>query len=437
MTNERLERYAMLGSMLVKLTVALGVITLFAYCAFQANFFPTGLTIGDTLLFLFVALGFGIFYLFWLGMGIVACFFAVYPFKKNMYGDEGKIRFLKLLLVPIFSSFLFMISSISGDPISMIAPLTSGLVILIVIYFWKEPTPKISSSKSENNSKQEKVLVVLMALFFVPLIGGSAISLFVGSTVRILGLSVNHASLIVNDESLKTLRSIAAEHKIPVMGCQVEGTDLTILHNFKVWWHGMGDRSLVELLKPTDSGFEGIARVELKKDDVNVVSYTSNENQFFDTCFSFKSDALFDFSSSEPNALGVRRIRKLEQNVRNYLNTGFFAIDSVEITGHTDSIPVMAGDDSNIKLSERRAVVVKELLAPLFVNVAEENIDTYGVGSLLPTKSCATNLSTEQLKECLAPNRRVEIKFRLIQVQDEQATIATNTLVTVSKLGKL
>ncbi|PMH17120.1 OmpA family protein [Vibrio splendidus] len=421
-TKERLERYSLMGSMTVKLTVALGVIALFAYCAFQANFFPTGLSIGDTLLFLFVALGFGIFYLFWLGMGIVACYFTAYPFKKNMYGNDGKARYLNLLLVPIFLILLFIISSVSGDPVSMIAPIFSGAVIVIVTYFWKEPLPESPTNTSVNNSKQVKALFVFIAVFFIPLIGGSAINLFVGSTVRILGLSVNHASLVVNDESLKTLRSVAAEHKIPVMGCQVEGTDLTILHNFKVWWHGMGDRSLVELLKPTTEGLKGIAKVELKKDDINVVSYTAGKNQFFDTCFSFKSDALFDFSSSEPNALGVRRINKLEQNVRNYLDTGFFAIESVEITGHTDNIPVISGDDSNIQLSERRAKAVKELLNPLFNEVAKENIDTYGVGSLSPIKSCSNSLTNKQLKECLAPNRRVEVKFRLIQVQEANKT---------------
>ncbi|PMG61664.1 hypothetical protein BCU88_09250 [Vibrio splendidus] len=421
-TKERLERYSLMGSMTVKLTVALGVIALFAYCAFQANFFPTGLSIGDTLLFLFVALGFGIFYLFWLGMGIVACYFTAYPFKKNMYGNDGKARYLNLLLVPIFLILLFIISSVSGDPVSMIAPIFSGAVIVIVTYFRKEPLPESPTNTSVNNSKQVKALFVFIAVFFIPLIGGSAINLFVGSTVRILGLSVNHASLVVNDESLKTLRSVAAEHKIPVMGCQVEGTDLTILHNFKVWWHGMGDRSLVELLKPTTEGLKGIAKVELKKDDINVVSYTAGKNQFFDTCFSFKSDALFDFSSSEPNALGVRRINKLEQNVRNYLDTGFFAIESVEITGHTDNIPVISGDDSNIQLSERRAKAVKELLNPLFNEVAKENIDTYGVGSLSPIKSCSNSLTNKQLKECLAPNRRVEVKFRLIQVQEANKT---------------
>lgn len=140
--------------------------------------------------------------------------------------------------------------------------------------------------------------------------GPKAISLFVGSSVKTLGLSVEHASLVVNERAMKTIASVASEQNVLVLGCRVEGSDLTIVHNFKVWWHGLGERSLVEMLVPKVGGWGAVAKIELNRSDVSVISYPDSVGggKIYDTCLTIKTDALFDVYSDKPNQLGVRKL---------------------------------------------------------------------------------------------------------------------------------
>ncbi|HXF67260.1 MAG TPA: OmpA family protein [Burkholderiales bacterium] len=81
---------------------------------------------------------------------------------------------------------------------------------------------------------------------------------------------------------------------------------------------------------------------------------------------------------------------------------------AVVVTGHTDRIGSLK---YNMKLSERRAVVVKDYLVA--AGVDQKLIFWEGKGPKQPipvTKFCDNKMKRKQLIECLSPNRRVTVE---------------------------
>ena len=87
---------------------------------------------------------------------------------------------------------------------------------------------------------------------------------------------------------------------------------------------------------------------------------------------------------------------------------GPVAIGAVIVTGHTDRIGSMK---YNMKLSERRAITVKDYIVAKGVD--QKLIFWEGKGPKQPipvTKFCDNKMKRKQLIECLAPNRRVTVE---------------------------
>jgi OOP family OmpA-OmpF porin len=83
-------------------------------------------------------------------------------------------------------------------------------------------------------------------------------------------------------------------------------------------------------------------------------------------------------------------------------------IGAVVVTGHTDRIGSLK---YNMKLSERRAVVVKDYLVS--AGIDQKVIFWEGKGPKQPipvTKFCDNKMKRKQLIECLSPNRRVTVE---------------------------
>ena len=83
-------------------------------------------------------------------------------------------------------------------------------------------------------------------------------------------------------------------------------------------------------------------------------------------------------------------------------------VGAVIITGHTDRL---GGEKYNKKLSEKRALVVKDYVVS--TGIDQKLIFWEGKGSKQPipvTKFCENKMKRKQLIECLAPNRRVTVE---------------------------
>ncbi|OGB24050.1 MAG: hypothetical protein A3I66_11280 [Burkholderiales bacterium RIFCSPLOWO2_02_FULL_57_36] len=114
------------------------------------------------------------------------------------------------------------------------------------------------------------------------------------------------------------------------------------------------------------------------------------------------NDQTFVFNKA---VLGNAAKRRIDAEVLNKLAT-CTRIESVMITGHTDSIGTQ---QYNQKLSEKRAGTVAAYLKSKGI---ASNIQAFGAGESQPIMDCGDRVGRKQLVECLAPNRRVVIEVK-------------------------
>lgn len=112
--------------------------------------------------------------------------------------------------------------------------------------------------------------------------------------------------------------------------------------------------------------------------------------------FSLEGDFLFDFDKDILTAKG----KEVIDNVADQLKAS--RAEYVKVEGHTDRLGSV---EYNLDLSQRRANMVKTRLIEQGVNAS---IDAVGLGKAHQVKAC-DNESGQALKDCLRPNRRVEI----------------------------
>ena len=111
--------------------------------------------------------------------------------------------------------------------------------------------------------------------------------------------------------------------------------------------------------------------------------------------FSLSGDFLFDFNKDTLTAQGVEVIDNIAQQLKSA------KAKEVTVDGYTDRL---GSDRYNLALSQRRADRVKARLAELGLKA---HIVAIGHGKANQVKAC--DGSGQALKDCLAPNRRVEI----------------------------
>lgn len=110
------------------------------------------------------------------------------------------------------------------------------------------------------------------------------------------------------------------------------------------------------------------------------------------------ADVLFDFNSAQLKEEGKRKLDELAQRVR--------AAEQITVIGHTDRL---GSERYNQKLSEARAMAVKEYLQP---GTAGESVRIVGKGKseTLVGDACKGRVD-RKLIDCLQPDRRVEIEL--------------------------
>ncbi|AQR69584.1 hypothetical protein BZG29_15515 [Janthinobacterium sp. LM6] len=103
----KVERLKTMGALGVGAGSALGVAAIFTYCFFVIGFFPTGLSLGDSLFFIFIALGFSITGAMLAGFG----FMAYVPWVMQKPKATGGLKSSNYIIaIFIFSSIGFYIS---------------------------------------------------------------------------------------------------------------------------------------------------------------------------------------------------------------------------------------------------------------------------------------------------------------------------------------
>ena len=119
---------------------------------------------------------------------------------------------------------------------------------------------------------------------------------------------------------------------------------------------------------------------------------------------SIPSEALFHFNESSLSGLtsdGKEALNAAVDKIKSRKQ-----LENITVVGYTDPL---GSDHYNLKLSQRRAETVKDYLVR--EGISPELIRSVGKGSADQIKICEGKTGTK-LKDCLAPNRRVEIIIR-------------------------
>jgi OOP family OmpA-OmpF porin len=118
-----------------------------------------------------------------------------------------------------------------------------------------------------------------------------------------------------------------------------------------------------------------------------------------------ESDESFGFDSSELSSGAMSDL----DYVAGAANQ--FESPTINITGYTDRI---GSDDYNMGLSQRRADAVAAYLASK--GVPADGIIATGMGSSNPVVGCEGGMSSAEIIECLAPNRRTTVDFPALEM---------------------
>ena len=114
-----------------------------------------------------------------------------------------------------------------------------------------------------------------------------------------------------------------------------------------------------------------------------------------DGLFAFGSASIADFSVEGRTALDDLATRLSSR-----------PLEIVHVIGHSDRI---GNDRANLRLSEQRANAVRDYLIDR--GVPAERITAVGRGSVEPVEDCE-GMRGDALRDCLAPNRRVEVRVQ-------------------------
>ncbi|MFO7581424.1 OmpA family protein [Guyparkeria sp.] len=129
---------------------------------------------------------------------------------------------------------------------------------------------------------------------------------------------------------------------------------------------------------------------------VNRVVTTEEEDR---ETLALSGDALFEFDSANITLEGERALRRVIREAAQDFNDPQF-----EVVGYTDRLGT---EEYNLRLSYSRAEAVMDYLVQSGID--EDSILVYGRGMQDPVVECPGTSPFPELKECLKPNRRVEI----------------------------
>lgn len=129
----------------------------------------------------------------------------------------------------------------------------------------------------------------------------------------------------------------------------------------------------------------------------------------FNMSFNLSGDLLFGFNQSSLNKQGKQAIADLAKRLKS------MNVSEIRIEGHTDRI---GSQKYNLKLSQQRAESVASELKRLGISTQMKSI---GLGKSKQIKYCKGN--GKFLRECLKPNRRVEIHIIGEKANAEQSVL--------------
>jgi outer membrane protein OmpA-like peptidoglycan-associated protein len=221
-----------------------------------------------------------------------------------------------------------------------------------------------------------------------------------------LGLYADDAAMEVTAANLQTLVAAADLQGDALDICRgPEGS--AVVTGLKVWWHGIGTRSHVELPRADGPGVV----VDLDTSQARLIR--NHRARCMDLPGTY-----FDSGAESMTEDGRKQLLDAVQRwtQREMKDT---QLEQIRVVGHTDPMTPAVGT-TNRTLSNDRAQAVMQVLQDsgvlrgFFVRDTESlaaALRIEGDAARQPLKECPANSSLSERRECNAVNRRVELRF--------------------------
>lgn len=405
-----------------KLAIATGACVTLAYL-FSIKFFPAGMTPGDVVFFVFVALASGFLYCALLLYGAISSLWLIrlLQFIGDYFRKPGStvipyrlpamLAGNEYLWASLFACFVGVVIGVVSWNIDstmlLLTFFTAGFLTLVLFTVGRHPA---AGSAVPQIPFLRRVVIAISVPIMVVLIIGPSMSLvhmvFEGLGIRSQGISIE-----IPESELGEIERTAEVIRRPILDCRRVGGGRLLVHNADVLWTSVGGTSLVSFSghPHTERSGKGAAAVVLLRLDSSSTRIIKARPQL-DPCFDLSNDMLFETGNEKVTTAAEASVRVIADAI---LASG--KSSRVVVRGHSDARPfthIAAGKDiDNQKLSELRAdevaMLLKRWLKKPGIVVAAE-----GAGRREPKVQCveAPGMTQYERERCHAPNRRVEIR---------------------------
>ena len=463
---ERLRGYA---SFSYQLVIAVGAVITFAYL-FSINFFPVGLTAGEVVLFVFIALAFGFVYsIFWL----YGTFSALWAFQTVLW-IVYKLRTLyhsllherrprsdiyllhtarwrpgkrwqptrirrpqrkniaaysqKMLLPHVFQGCLLGLSSLMTFMLMAAVAFSkanvvftefleafffSGIFTLLFLWIFSN-IQKSTDGKAHGAAPSYFVLGLVFVAF--PL---GIVIFFIGVKALLypvfagIGIRMPNVSIELPESERDSIDRAAEALGRPLLDCRRTAGGRLLVHDADIIWTAVGSVSLVQFNSSESSATpfgtrETISRkVDLRIDTANL--HIIKAVPQLDPCFDISSDMAFQAGS---HVLSSAAVQSLKEMVAAIKMGGTPAHIMVRSHGDADNAAgaLDGASPDHQNLLKLRAGAVAELLTSL-LSADKPGVTSESAGSHEPRVNCPSDQQTtaQQVEQCNVPNRRVEV----------------------------
>ncbi len=433
----------MMGAIL-KFLIAGGAFLTFIYCFFFINFFPTGLTAGDTVFFLAIVVGFTFLHIFLLAFAWFATgwWVRIPHIRNKAAGVVALIKNKNFEIKRLFEagSWKNILKTILNSIDFTFQTLATSICLFFLIYFaatgYFNEAMTIAASgfllgiatdypeKSKvpiHRRKYIRAACVVVAFILPFMMAHKVIDKEIKAVFNNLGIRKTQNSLVLSEENFNLLRTVAEQQHIPLFPCDDEGDKRErIVSGIDILWHGIGERSLVAISIPAASGSnvstdsskteDSAIRLELKREGMYVVHATNGLQQ---RCIDLNEDALFESGNA---TLLPGSKEKIEGKIKQMLN-GKLKVHKVRVIGHADIQQFSHSRQTNYGLALLRAESIKNLIEGT-LHTANGQVVAESKGASEPKVQCSEKLPSPMMRECLSPNRRVEIRAEFTSSQN-------------------
>jgi hypothetical protein len=231
------EHVEALRSVVITVTAAYGIVALFCFCFFQARFIPSGVSMGDTLLFAFLALALGFIGLVLSLMGSIPWWPFFYPFGTKPSAEaEAWTRWIATGGYPAICA-AYYVACLAGISAGLLVRITvvaaAGILLagLAATHLWKQRGLALHHSVAIGSFASMVTLIILTLCAQGPLLEGLVVLVgtLLGGVFLVFSLPDDGASASAQPISTKLRQLfVAGAILLPVLIVAVGTTDPAI-----------------------------------------------------------------------------------------------------------------------------------------------------------------------------------------------------------------